>query len=239
MSGTPEQFTGFFRSHENGLYSRFLIYTRQLNPHWETCAPGEGRVDLREHFHTLGKKLFEMHKLLLESPTLVTFTPGQWERHTQQFGVWLKSALVEGKEFPTSIVFRHGLLAMRLASILTIFRKWDDYRYAKEYCCTDADFDTAMQIIATVIEHSLLLGTSLPDTGHPPVAMRKFHQFEDVLKKLPRIFSYIDFINSAKELGISVSTAKRYLRKAVEQELVVKQKDKYRKRRKRQGKQGL
>lgn len=155
MSGTPEQFTGFFRSHENGLYSRFLIYTRQLNPHWETCAPGEGRVDLREHFHTLGKKLFEMHKLLLESPTLVTFTPGQWERHTQQFGVWLKSALVEGKEFPTSIVFRHGLLAMRLASILTIFRKWDDYRYAKEYCCTDADFDTAMQIIATVIEHSL------------------------------------------------------------------------------------
>lgn len=239
MSGTPEQFTGFFRSHENGLYSRFLIYTRQLNPHWETCAPGEGRVDLREHFHTLGKKLFEMHKLLLESPTLVTFTPGQWERHTQQFGVWLKSALVEGKEFPTSIVFRHGLLAMRLASILTIFRKWDDYRYAKEYCSTDADFDTAMQIIATVIEHSLLLGTSLPDTGHPPVAMRKFHQFEDVLKKLPRIFSYIDFINAAKELGISVSTAKRYLRKAVEQELVVKQKDKYRKRRKRQGKQGL
>lgn len=239
MSGTPEQFTGFFRSHENGLYSRFLIYTRQLTPHWETCAPGEGRVDLREHFHTLGKKLFEMHKLLLESPTLVTFTPGQWERHTQQFGVWLKSALVEGKEFPTSIVFRHGLLAMRLASILTIFRKWDDYRYAKEYCCTDADFDTAMQIIATVIEHSLLLGTSLPDTGHPPVAMRKFHQFEDVLKKLPRIFSYIDFINAAKELGISVSTAKRYLRKAVEQELVVKQKDKYRKRRKRQGKQGL
>ena len=239
MSGTPEQFTGFFRSHENGLYSRFLICTRQLNPHWETCAPGEGRVDLREHFHTLGKKLFEMHKLLLESPTLVTFTPGQWERHTQQFGVWLKSALVEGKEFPTSIVFRHGLLAMRLASILTIFRKWDDYRYAKEYCCTDADFDTAMQIIATVIEHSLLLGTSLPDTGHPPVAMRKFHQFEDVLKKLPRIFSYIDFINAAKELGISVSTAKRYLRKAVEQELVVKQKDKYRKRRKRQGKQGL
>lgn len=236
MSGTPEQFTGFFRSHENGLYSRFLIYTRQLNPHWETCAPGEGRVDLREHFHTLGKKLFEMHKLLLESPTLVTFTPGQWERHTQQFGVWLKSALVEGKEFPTSIVFRHGLLAMRLASILTIFRKWDDYRYAKEYCCTDADFDTAMQIIATVIEHSLLLGTSLPDTGHPPVAMRKFHQFEDVLKKLPKIFSYIDFINAAKELGISVSTAKRYLRKAVEQELVVKQKDKYRKRRKRQGK---
>ena len=239
MSGTPEQFTGFFRSHENGLYSRFLIYSRQLNPHWETCAPGEGRVDLRDHFHTLGKKLFEMHKLLLESPTLVTFTPGQWERHTQQFGVWLKSALVEGKEFPTSIVFRHGLLAMRLASILTIFRKWDDYRYAKEYCCTDADFDTAMQIIATVIEHSLLLGTSLPDTGHPPVAMRKFHQFEDVLKKLPRIFSYIDFINAAKELGISVSTAKRYLRKAVEQELVVKQKDKYRKRRKRQGKQGL
>ena len=170
MSGTPEQFTGFFRSHENGLYSRFLIYTRQLNPHWETCAPGEGRVDLREHFHTLGKKLFEMHKLLLESPTLVTFTPGQWERHTQQFGVWLKSALVEGKEFPTSIVFRHGLLAMRLASILTIFRKWDDYRYAKEYCCTDAENDSIYyRILAFFIgthkyhTNNLIIGAILID----------------------------------------------------------------------------
>ncbi len=128
-----------------------------------------------------------------------------------------------------------GFSKKELEEVISLFIR----RYAKEYCCTDADFDTAMQIIATVIEHSLLLGTSLPDTGHPPVAMRKFHQFEDVLKKLPRIFSYIDFINAAKELGISVSTAKRYLRKAVEQELVVKQKDKYRKRRKRQGKQGL
>lgn len=238
ISGTPEQFLCFFRSHENGLYSRFAIYTRQINPHWETCAPGEGRIDLRAHFHALGEQLFEMHKLLLGSPTLVTFTPEQWERHTQQFSAWLKSALIEGHEYLSSIVFRHGLLAMRLASIFTLFRKWDDYRYAKEYCCNDTDFDAAMRITATVLEHSLLLGTMLPDTGRPPVAMRKVHLFEAVLQEMPRTFSYTEFVTTAQKLGISQSTAKRYLKKAVEQQLIVKQEDKYRKRNKRRGKEG-
>lgn len=236
ISGTQEQFINFFHSHENGLYSRFLIYTRQLSLHWETCSPGEGRVDLRAHFRALGQKLFDMHKLLLDSPTLVTFTPEQWERHTQQFSLWLKSALVEGREYPSSIVFRHGLLAMRLASILTIFRKWDDYRYAKEYACTDADFNAAMQIVATILEHSLLLGTTLPDTGRQPVLMRHFHQFDQILADLPRSFSYSDFTFAAQNLGISLSTAKRILKKGLEQELIVKQGDKYRKRNKRRGK---
>ena len=101
-----------------------------------------------------------MHKLLLGIPHPRHLHPRTvGTPHATVLGMWLKSALVEGHEYPTSIVFRHGLLAMRLASILTIFRKWDDYRYAKEYCCTDADFDTAMQIIATVIR-------AQPAAGH-------------------------------------------------------------------------
>lgn len=238
ISGTQEQFLKFFHSHENGLYSRFLIYTRQINPQWEACAPSQERVDLRAHFHKLGRKLFDMHKGLLESPTLVTFTPGQWERHTRHFSHWLKSALVEGHESSNSIIFRHGLLAMRLAAILTLFRKWDDYRYAKEYCCTDTDFDAAMQIIAAVLEHSLLLGTTLPDSGQPPIAMQHFHQFGKVLEKLPRTFSYSKFIDTAQEFGMSLSTAKRILKKGIEQEFISNQGDKYRKRNKTRGKRG-
>lgn len=238
ISGTQEQFLQFFHSHENGLYSRFLIYTRQTSLCWEICSPGAERVDLRTHFRDIGKKLFEMHKLLLESPTLVTFTPEQWERHTQRFSCWLQSALVEGRESTSSIIFRHGLLAMRLAAILTLFRKWDDYRYAKEYCCTDTDFDTAMQIVTAVLEHSLLLGTTLPDTGQAPVAMRYFHRFDRVLAGLPRKFSYTEFIEAAQNFGMSLSTAKRILKKGLEYELIVKQEDRYRKRNKRRGKEG-
>ena len=98
------------------------------------------------------------------------------------------------------------------------------------------DFNAAMQIVATILEHSLLLGTTLPDTGRQPVLMRHFHQFDQILADLPRSFSYSDFTFAAQNLGISLSTAKRILKKGLEQELIVKQGDKYRKRNKRRGK---
>lgn len=233
LTGTPEQFTGFFRTHETGLYSRFLIYTRQLTPRWETCEPSEGHTDLREHFHTLGERLREMHLLLLQSPTLVSFSPEQWARHTRLFDQLLRSSLAEGHEYSGAIVFRHGLLAMRLAAVLTVFRKWDDYPYSPDYRCTDTDFETALRITATVLEHSLLLSSLLPATGRPPVAMRKFHRFEEILSTLPKKFSYTEFIESALNLDVSRASAKRYLNKSVELQLVTKQGDSYRKRNKK------
>lgn len=120
IAGTQEQFRNFFRSLEVGLYSRFGIYTRQQSQLWESCAPQEGEVDLHSYFYGLGSELFEMHKLLLQSPTLVTFSPQQWQQHTAHFSLLLKRTLLEGRESSSGIVYRNGLLAMRLAAILTI-----------------------------------------------------------------------------------------------------------------------
>lgn len=143
---------------------------------------------------------------------------------------------VEGREYPSSIVFRHGLLAMRLASILTIFRKWDDYRYAKEYACTDADFNAAMQIVATILEHSLLLGTTLPTPDDSPSSCGTSTSSTRYWPTCHALFLTVNFTFAAQNLGISLSTAKRILKKGLEQELIVKQGDKYRKRNKRRGK---
>lgn len=120
IAGTQEQFRNFFRSLEVGLYSRFGIYTRQQSQLWESCAPQEGEVDLHSYFYGLGSELFEMHKLLLQSPTLVTFSPQQWQQHTAHFSLLLRRTLLEGRESSSGIVYRNGLLAMRLAAILTI-----------------------------------------------------------------------------------------------------------------------
>ena len=233
IAGTQEQFRSFFRSLEAGLYSRFGIYTRQQSQLWESCAPQEGEVDLHSHFYELGKELFEMHKLLLQSPTLVTFSPEQWQQHTAHFSLLLKRTLLEGRESSSGIVYRNGLLAMRLAAILTIFRKYADYAYAKEYRCTDDDFRTAMDIAHTLLEHSLLLSTSLPDTSLPPVSMHKFHQLEDTLASLPRVFTYMDFVRAVQEKGASVRTGKRWIQKAVQAQLIMKEGDNYKKRNKK------
>ena len=170
-----------------------------------------------------------MHKLLLQSPTLVTFSPQQWQQHTAHFSLLLKRTLLEGRESSSGIVYRNGLLAMRLAAILTIFRKYTDYAYAKEYCCTDDDFRTAMDIAHTLLEHSLLLSTSLPDTSLPPVSMHKFHQLEDTLASMPRVFTYMDFVRAVQENGACARTGKRWIQKAVKAQLIIKEGDNYKK----------
>lgn len=238
IAGTQEQFYIFFRSLEVGLFSRFAFYTRQQSQKWESCAPGDEQVDLRGYFQSLGKELLEMHKVLLESPTLVTFSPAQWQLHTTLFSELLRRVLLEGRDSSGSLIRRAGLLGMRLAAILTIFRKWEDYRYAKEYCCTDADFRMAMDIVRTLVEHSLLLSTSLPDTNQPPVSMHRFHRLDEILSSLSKEFTYTDFVRSVQNTGMSESTGKRFLQKALKLQYIVKEKNSYRKRRKPSSGQG-
>lgn len=238
IAGTQEQFYIFFRSLEVGLFSRFAFYTRQQSQKWESCAPGDEQVDLRGYFQSLGKELLEMHKVLLESPTLVTFSPAQWQLHTTLFSELLRRVLLEGRDSSGSLIRRAGLLGMRLAAILTIFRKWEDYRYAKEYCCTDADFRMAMDIVRTLVEHSLLLSTSLPDTNQPPVSMHRFHRLDEILLSLSKEFTYTDFVRSVQNTGMSESTGKRFLQKALKLQYIVKEENSYRKRRKPSSGQG-
>lgn len=80
----------------------------------------DDQTDLRSYYRKLGEQLLEMHLHLLDFPTQVTFTAEQWKEHTRQFTEMLNNAIVEGKDAPGGIVFRHGLFAMRIAALLTV-----------------------------------------------------------------------------------------------------------------------
>ena len=229
MSGTPEQFCTFFRSLESGLYSRFAVCTRPPAVQWESCAPADAQTDRYSHFRRLSEELLPIHLGLLKSPTLVTFSPEQWREHTACFSRLLADAHAEGRDAVLGIIFRHGLLAMRLAALFTAFRKWADFRQAPEYRCTDTDFRNALLITQTLLEHSLLLSSTLPDSARPVVALQRPHRIAVVLESLPAKFSYKQFVDAAVPAGIPLSSAKRILRKAVQSELLVKEEDGYRK----------
>ncbi|MDO5420060.1 MAG: DUF3987 domain-containing protein [Bacteroides sp.] len=229
LSGTQEQFTSLFRSLESGLYSRFMFYTRRQELVWENCGPHNGNIDRMQHFRKLGEELFEMHRLLLQSPTLVTFTPAQWEEHTSAFAALLRKAAVDGSEATAGIVLRCGLQAMRLAATFTVFRKYADYPYAKEYVCTDDDFHAAMMIAFTTVEHARLLSSALPATLEKPRLMHKPGRMELALVSLPAKFSYTEFLEAARLQGASRATGKRWLKKAVSMQILEKQDESYRK----------
>ncbi len=229
LSGTQEQFTGFFHSLEVGLFSRFAIYTREQELQWESCQPLQGDTDVRQTFRQLGKELLAMHEGLLQFPTLVNFTPEQWARHTEHYTQLLRQNALEGREAVGGIIFRNGLLAMRLAAVFTVFRKWEDYRFAKAYTCTDADFRSALQVAYTLLEHGLLLSTSLPESHHKPVAMNNPHRMERVLSVLSIRFTFSEFVATAMGYDIPRSSAIRLLRKAIRMQLVEKEVDGYKK----------
>lgn len=232
LSGTQEQFHGMFRSQENGLTSRFNIYTRESEGIWKSCAPLPDGVELRDYHYLLGKKLLDMHLTLLSAPTLVTFSPAQWQLHTEHFSQLLEHALAEGKEATQAIIFRHGLLAMRLSSIFTVFRKYEDYPQANEYRCTDEDFNIALLITDTLLEHTLLLSTSIPQTTSKPRRMHPFHRLEKILEQLKSHFTFSEFMDAAAQAEIPETTAKRLLKLAIKNKLVVKLKDSYIKKKK-------
>ncbi len=229
LSGTPEQFAGFFRSLETGLYSRFAIYTRPAAVQWESCAPDDDRPELHAYFRTLSDELLSRHTQLLQSPTRVTFTPEQWAKHTAFFSRMLTLVHAEGRDAMLSIVFRHGLLTMRLAAVLTCFRKCSDFLHACEYRCTDTDFHAALLITRTVLEHSLLLSSSLPDSARPVAPLKQPHKLEALLIALPEKFSYTEFITLATKNHFSLSTSKRMLHRAINAQLIEKEEDGYRK----------
>lgn len=134
---------------------------------------------------------------------------------------------MEGCDSPGAIVVRHGLYAMRLAAVFTALRKAESRWYVKEYICTDEDFHAAMAIVDVMVEHSLLLSSSLPGLALKARPLQQFHKVLIVLKRLKRHFSYTDFVSAAMEDGVSESTAKRLLNRAQKAQFVVGKEDGY------------
>ena len=227
LSGTPEQFGGLFRTLEAGLFSRFTFYTRPQEAEWECCAPGGGNMDRELRFRRMGEELFRQHRQLLQSPTIVGFTPAQWAEHTRYFSDQMRRLQADGSEAAASILVRSGLQTMRMAAVMTALRKCDDWPQAKEVTCTDTDFHAALQIAATTLEHSLLLSTSLPGSAHKLQAMRRPRLMEKVLDAMAEKFSYTEFVEKAQTYEVSLRTAQRWLKNLKKKQFIEKQEDKY------------
>ncbi len=230
LTGTPNQFVQLIQSLENGLYSRFALLTAEPQWNWRSCAPKQDDVDLRSFFRGLGKEVLQWHQFLLESPTEVLFSPAQWAEHDASFSTMLKEVVSEGESASGSIVLRLGVINARIASVLTAVRKCEDGMWGVHaYYCTDQDFHIATQITKVLLEHSLLLTSSLPELGLQSLPLREFHSFEKVLDALPGEFIRKDFIDAARKLEWSLSTAHRMLKRALEEGCVVHEGKIYRK----------
>ena len=231
MTGTPDQFVSLVHSQENGLYSRLALLTAESTHEWHSAKPEAGAGDLRSYYRSLGKELIEMHKMLLESPTSVQFTDSQWAEHTLCCSNLLKAIVAQGEELSDGIAYRIGLIFSRLATILTALRKCEDKMYgAHDYVCTDVDFRTAEQIIMVLIEHSLLLSSSLPEMGVKSKPLKDFYSYQPSLDLMGDEFKFCEFIEKGSgAFHWSQSTGQRLLHRALNDGVIVHQGNSYKK----------
>lgn len=228
-SGTPAQLHKFISSLENGMYSRVAFYVGQAHWEYKSANPGKARLDMRAYFKGMGEELLRMFIFLSGSPTEVVFTEEQWKEHTERFRTYLREVVAEDDDSPGAIVLRHGLMMSRIAMVLTALRKCEPQWNISEWECSDEDFHTAMQIVDVLLEHSLLLSTSMDDTAGRIRPVKAFFKLRPVLKKMPREFTYSELMAAANEAGLPTASVKRYLLRLVYYQIVEKEDGKYRK----------
>lgn len=228
-SGTPAQLHKFISSLENGMYSRVAFYVGQAHWEYKSANPGKARLDMRAYFKGMGEELLRMFIFLSGSPTEVVFTEKQWKEHTERFRTYLREVVAEDDDSPGAIVLRHGLMMSRIAMVLTALRKCEPQWNTSEWKCSDEDFHTAMQIVDVLLEHSLLLSTSMDDTAGRIRPVKAFFKLRPVLKKMPREFTYSELMAAANEAGLPTASVKRYLLRLVYYQIVEKEDGKYRK----------
>ena len=228
-SGTPAQLHKFISSLENGMYSRVAFYVGQAPWEYKSANPGKVRLDMRAYFKGMGEELLRMFIFLSGSPTEVVFTEEQWKEHTERFRTYLREVVAEDDDSPGAIVLRHGLMMSRIAMVLTALRKCEPQWNTSEWKCSDEDFHTAMQIVDVLLEHSLLLSTSMDDTAGRIRPVKAFFKLRPVLRTMPREFTYSELMAAANEAGLPTASVKRYLLRLVYYQIVEKEDGKYRK----------
>ena len=230
LSGTPEQLVNFIRTLEDGMYSRFMFYTMSPTYQWKNQSPlaGNGNINARELFASVGEKMKANFFKTKDKEIMINFTREQWDRHTEIFQRELGYVAAEENPNVMAIVFRSGLITMRVAMVLCGYRIMEAGWDVNEYTCSDEDFDNSIKIVLTCMAHSINLSTIIGETIKRQ-RLTNYYKLLPALKAMKKEFRYTDFLNEVRKLGFGDSAAKRALKKYLKSSLISRTSDGYRK----------
>lgn len=215
LAGTPAQLCRMIPYSENGLISRFLLYTLRQPAEWMDVSPGEQEDEVERHFDQLAMRLHQTIKFLDSSPTRVRLTHQQWIKLNQTFSKLLQESMLNEREDFQSCIKRHGLMTLRVCMVFTALEKGALRMPAEEMYCPDERFDAALTLVTSCLEHSRLLITSIKSVDKDAGALQNPYKVMQALQQLPDTFSTAQYLEETRKWGLKPHTAKRLLRKAI------------------------
>ncbi len=229
LAGTQAQLNRLIPSPEDGLYSRFLLYTHRQLAVWRDVSPCDDEEAVERHFDQLSMRLHQMLRFLAASPTRVKLSKAQWRRLNDVFGTLLAQENISDRDDFQSTIKRYSLIAFRICMVLTSLEKATLRMDVKEVPCSDRNFETALSIVTACLEHSRLLITSLNAQDKDVRELQNPNKVHSIFSRLPMTFTSAQFLEMATYFQVKERVAFRVLRKAIGQTIRKLQKGLYQK----------
>ncbi|MEZ7914031.1 DUF3987 domain-containing protein [Macellibacteroides fermentans] len=215
LSGTPKQVSSLIPNAENGLFSRFMFYFMNLRPIWKDVFAGDNEQPLEHKFDVYGKEFLDFNLFLRQQPSRFRFAFSSSQQ--KAFNAYFEQTQLQylelcGDDYVGSIR-RLGLIAFRLAMIMTALRIIDTGEVSSVIVCNDVDFNTVMEIVKVLVLHAAYIFEQLPkDTA----TQQPLNHKRQLLDALPAEFDRQTYLAVAKNLNIPDKTAEKQISRFVD-----------------------
>ncbi|TGD57523.1 DUF3987 domain-containing protein [Flavobacterium humi] len=200
ISGTPDQLQPLIKSKENGLFSRFLIYSFDEISSFKNVFAQQA-YNYKDIFEKSGNVIYNLYGKLFQLKDELEFklTENQYKRFLKDFTFIHEDILKNHSHNVIPNLNRHGLMMFRLCMILTILRNESDITNKSTLICSNRDFIIALKIIKVVLKHAIINYNSLNDGGLSD-------QDEEILFSLKQSFTRKEAIEIGEKHNIPQRT---------------------------------
>ena len=218
LSGTPKQVATLIPNAENGLFSRFMFYYMNIKPIWKNVFNNSNKVNLDDYYNNLGLQFLELYKTLQNNSEIEIQLSTKQQQQFNSFFESLQTKYVnlQPEEYIATIR-RLGLIAFRIMMIFSVFRIMEDGDVNNIRQCEDEDFNNAISIIATLVNHSSKVFNDLPIE---PKTQKRLNKKERFLNELSAKFTRQEYLNIADKFSIPHKTAEGYITSFVKANLI-------------------
>ncbi|MFV8358225.1 DUF3987 domain-containing protein, partial [Flavobacterium sp. XS1P32] len=212
LSGTPKQIFNIIPSAEDGLFSRFFFYVFKTDAVWLDPSPKGNPVNLTDYFTTQSKMVLKMVEYFQRDSMQLQLSEEQWDKFNDLFGYFLEQVNTFVSDDALSVVKRLALILYRFCMIFTAIRKFSKEEHATEVYCLDIDFESAVSLVKTYLQHSIIMFENLPKQEGGGVFKSGQHK-KLFFDSLPNVFQRKEAIELGKQFKISARTVDDILQK--------------------------
>lgn len=211
LSGTPRQIASLIPDTENGLFSRFIFYYVDFKLTWLNVFASGNETSIDEVFDGIGSRILDLYQNLNNTEVRFSLT----SRQKEAFNSYFQNAQLHyhnklGDDFIAS-VRRMGLITYRIAMVLSVIRMIDENDFPALLYCHDGDFECAIIISRTLLQHTERVYTELSNHDLCRPAGQGQNRRSQLLDLLPDEFGTATAQELAAKLNIPRRTVERYL----------------------------